>query len=418
MATEKIRTSHWASLVGLLILLIAAGMNGIVVAETAPNEYPFTAEEQKEIDEFLAEFGSDVKAVDHNDYAMSLLHKAVRNQHRDRNGSVVNRDWGIAITKFLVSKRADVNARNEIGWTPLHTACMHDKNIEVIKFLVANGADVNAKGRDMWDRTPLHYAVTAKNLEVVRFLASQGADVNAKDGKNVSVLNVATQYRGNDEIILFLVSSGADVNAAEGWYGNMPLHWAARTVNDVETIKTLVSKGADVNAEDQGYTILHSAGRNDNVEVAKFFVSKGLNVNARDRFGNTPLYMAAWYNKNIEVIQFLIAEGADINAKTADGESMLHAAAHGGNSESAKFFISKGLNVNARDNEGNTPLHWAARVNKNADVVKILVSAGADVNASTAHTLRSWLSATGKTPLGLAKENGNTAIIEYLESIK
>ena len=66
MATEKIRNSHWASLVALLILLLATRTNGIVMAETVPNEYQFTDEEQKEIDQFLAEFGSDVQAADQN----------------------------------------------------------------------------------------------------------------------------------------------------------------------------------------------------------------------------------------------------------------------------------------------------------------------------------------------------------------
>ena len=70
---------------------------------------------------------------------------------------------------------ADVNAKDENGWTPLHHAATWDSK-EIVELLIAKGADVNAKNDD--ESTPLHYAETK---EVAELLIAKGADVNAKD---------------------------------------------------------------------------------------------------------------------------------------------------------------------------------------------------------------------------------------------
>ena len=52
---------------------------------------------------------------------------------------------------------ADVNARDEIGNTPLHHAAHYSRNTELAPLLLSHGADVNARSKDNW--TPLHLAV-------------------------------------------------------------------------------------------------------------------------------------------------------------------------------------------------------------------------------------------------------------------
>ena len=81
--------------------------------------------------------------------------------------------------KGLLTKGADVNARSEIGWTPLHRAAANNQNSEVIEVLLRAGADVNA--RDKNGRTPLHGAAEGnQNPEVIEVLVRAGADVNAR----------------------------------------------------------------------------------------------------------------------------------------------------------------------------------------------------------------------------------------------
>ena len=54
-------------------------------------------------------------------------------------------------------------------------------NIEVVKQAIADGADVNAKTEDGW--TPLHFATSVGYEEITELLIAKGADVNARDNR-------------------------------------------------------------------------------------------------------------------------------------------------------------------------------------------------------------------------------------------
>jgi ankyrin repeat protein len=54
--------------------------------------------------------------------------------------------------KRAIENEADVNAKDEYGWTPLHWACYNGK-VAIISFLLDKKADVNAE--DNYGDTPL-----------------------------------------------------------------------------------------------------------------------------------------------------------------------------------------------------------------------------------------------------------------------
>ena len=61
------------------------------------------------------------------------------------------------IIKIMLEKEgADVDARNESGWTPLHTAANYGR-VEAIKVLLEAGAKVNAE--DTFGKPPLDLAM-------------------------------------------------------------------------------------------------------------------------------------------------------------------------------------------------------------------------------------------------------------------
>jgi ankyrin repeat protein len=79
------------------------------------------------------------------------------------------------VAELLLTKGADINARNDDGWTPLHWAARNGCDQET-EFLLGRNAAVDARDKD--GNTPLHLA---RSPAVRAVLVAHGADVSAKN---------------------------------------------------------------------------------------------------------------------------------------------------------------------------------------------------------------------------------------------
>jgi ankyrin repeat protein len=82
--------------------------------------------------------------------------------------------------KALIDKKANVNARDAYGATPLMIVTGLTKNIDLMKYLIEHGADVNAI--DPSGNTSLSGNIWSKhNFEITKYLVEHGANINTRN---------------------------------------------------------------------------------------------------------------------------------------------------------------------------------------------------------------------------------------------
>jgi len=317
-----------------------------------------------------------------------------------------------AIT-VLLEAGANVNAKESWGGTTALMWAASEQHAAAVKLLLDHGADVNARsnfvaaanGRGFEGRTPaapkaeqkveefasgwltpLMFAAREGDLESARLLVNAGANVNAIAGDGKDALGLAI-FNGNYDFASFLIDSKSDVNHADT-QGFTPLFWAVDrrnmetapnfpwmiTADPLPLIKKLLDAGANPNA------LVNNTPR------------------ARMRAGSPRIVFAtalmrAAFSADLELVKMLLSYKGDPKIISSDGETMIEAAAGLGfiqgyskgktaaeRLEVVKLFVGLGADVNQADDYGITPLMVAGNMGDTA-VIQYLVDAGADLGA-------------------------------------
>ena len=235
----------------------------------------------------------------------------------------------------------------------------------------------------------------------LRALLERRVDVNAPQADGSTALHWAV-YRGDEQAADLLIRAGANVSATNR-VGVTPL-WMASLYGYPALVDVLVKAGANVNQRSpSGETALMLASKNGKVAAVTRLLAAGADVNAKeDLRGTTPLMWAADQG-HAAAMKVLIEHGADIAARSKTIESVhtvmvFQTIRLKGNSLLAKRFAARSGNhlEDADPYSGAlTPLAFAVRRNA-MDAVRVLLSAGADVNGLTGS---SW------SPLLIAIQN-------------
>ncbi|MDR1483259.1 MAG: ankyrin repeat domain-containing protein [Planctomycetaceae bacterium] len=381
-----------------------------------------------EIVKYLVEHGADVNSPSNNEKSTRPIHLA----------ALLGSE---KIVKYLVEQGADLSAKTSQDENPLHLALGGFAKIDLVKFMIQNGCSVNDKDndgttpfiratdnfyigldilkylceeanadihvRDNDGNTPLISSVKyAKNAEKIKYLIERGADVKAVDsnGRNLihCLLTTHSYRRGFRyhtpragqmdaknmcELISTFIDKGVDKNGVNN-HGMTPLTYAIHSTQSDDTLKDMI-KLFNVDFADRKYkTFFHEFLRSDNnsndnfLRRVKLLIQSGCPINAQDRFGATPLHIAAAKRAGLSVVQCLIDNGADVNAKDNNDATPLHiAVVKNAGSSVVQCLIDNGADVNAKDNNNVTPLHDASERCADTEVLNILIKAGADVNA-------------------------------------
>ena len=255
--------------------------------------------------------GADVNAADDNE--LVPLHYAAVCQH-------------VEMVKWLLAHGADVNKQNAWNyWTPLHYALGSDeftdelcpkpnpeKTLAVVKILVEAKANVNAE--DDHGVTPVYLALA--DLKILKYLSEHGGCIEAGDAyRGQSPLHFAI-HDASLEVVEFILKEGGinKINECDG-NGYAPLHHAVLCTN-LEFVKYLVEHGADINQviEEDGETPLDLA--EDSSDLAKYLKARG------DESPELAKYLKKRKKALSEIAKYLKAHGA-VSGKSA-GKSVGH----------------------------------------------------------------------------------------------
>jgi ankyrin repeat protein len=138
-------------------------------------------------------------------------------------------------------------------------------------------------------------------------------------------------------------------------------------------------------------TLLHVAAHWGREDLADLLIAAGADVEARNEIDERPLHVAAQYGRPT-VVELLLARGADVGASGWRVHTPLHAASCGLGGQStigarleiAKLLLAAGADVNARERgSGFTPLRCATSYeSRNAAMADLLLAHGADLRGA------------------------------------
>ena len=194
---------------------------------------------------------------------------------------------------------------------------------------------------------------------------------------NDNVADVRSMFAGDVELV------DAEFTAGRG------IAQAIHHFRSVEMATALLDTGADIDARTSvhhvGDTPLGMQLRFGTVEAARFLLSRGANPN-----GGLLKFM---HTKHMpELVPLLQNHGWDIDEGRGVRTLLHHDAAHG-HKEKVRILLSHGADPNALDAYGRTALHLVAAKGEPISAIRLLVEAGAQLDAKDRG---------GKTPLDYA----------------
>jgi len=315
---------------------------------------------------------------------------------------------------FFVFTVAALAQTDPDGTTALHRAALSG-DLQATQQLLARRADANATNR--YGLTPLALAAADASAPVAKALLDAGA-------RATSEILMTAAKGGNAEIVRMLVDRGADVNGREASRGETALMWAV-AANHAEAARLLIERGADKDA------------RSNTLDFPKDrFGLEGV-VTVLPRGHWTPLMYAA-REGSLEAARVLVEAGADLNLADPDGTTALVLAIINGHFDTAAMLAEKGADPNIADSAGMAALYSAVDMNTLGeiygrpprkstdrltalDLVPILLDHGAVVDATLtaptlyrAHTPGEGSFGEGTTPLMRAARNGDIPAMRLL----
>uniref|UniRef100_A0A1I8HHF1 ANK_REP_REGION domain-containing protein n=1 Tax=Macrostomum lignano TaxID=282301 RepID=A0A1I8HHF1_9PLAT len=250
------------------------------------------------------------------------------------------------LLNLFLQHKADVNAQDEDGDTPLITAVINGKNAFVRALLDQCGDKLNLDLRNKAGKTAIQIAFKAGNEEVVTLLADKNARFDCDDEKQKKIL-FKCAVEGKAFFIKF-------------WFRQHP------------------GKQAVINMTRNSHTLSSVSALNGSLDVLEVLHQEGANLDIPDKDGDTPLFCAAQngFRKIVEFLLLLEHDRSLGKERNADGSTPALLAAMKGKHEVLQVLAENDcLEANDVDNDGSTILMMAIQ-SGSVPTVRMLLETG------------------------------------------
>lgn len=285
----------------------------------------------------------------------------------------------------LLADGVDLTKPDANGNAPLHLA------VKVV---------LGQMGRDGPSRSSAHLHAekalpTIAELEdrldqlLSRLPASALADAQQLHNKDGYTPFHVAVHAGSERVCNLLLTAGAPICAYTlkkvSWMppdGAIPF-WVNRSKTGIQ-----FGRATDQTALHLALSLLvqDDSVESPDVSLVRFLIDNGCDVNALDCWGRTPLHMAVTAGLH-EIVDYLGSTGK-CRKSAGQNSAMIHLAVVHKDARMVKTLLAHGARVDDRGQyakiDGWTPLCLAARQGA-VDVAKVLLSAGADLNATSSN---------------------------------
>ena len=389
-----------------------------------------------EIMQYLAEKGAKMDVKDSHGYSVTSFIAASGQENP-------------AIYEFCLEQGADLkNEKDHHGKNALLVVASRAKDLKLVDYLISKGLNIDST--DDHGNGIFHYAAQGGNIAVLKALIERGVSTesNIETGEN-AIIFASRGGRGSSngmEVFEYLEGIGVAANVSTK-DGTTPIHNLARSADDLKIFDYFIDKGVDPNATDNdGNTALLNAASRNKLEVIKYLAEKSNKIDHTDKEGRSALALALQSNSS-DVVEYLVSKNANVNISDAEGNnlayyllstrgnprdfdakikilsakgfdfkklqanksSVWHLAVQKNDLSLLKKINALGADINAKDDRGNTALHYAAMNTDNTEILKYLLSIGANAKSTTEF---------GETAHDLASENEllakNNVNLEFL----
>lgn len=290
----------------------------------------------------------------------------------------------IELMEQLINKGAKTDLIDDHGFSLVNFAATTGQvDVKLYDLCIKNGVLLKEEFNSDGATPLLLLAPHLESTEMIRYFENKGLSFDQEDaqGNNAFVYAART---GNQLLMDFALENELDPRANNDAAILFAIKGARGVKNSVETYQYLSDLGLLVSAKDeQGMTAIHHlASRSNDTAVFDFFLSKENNLDVKDAEGNTPLLLAI-SNNTVEIIEFLSQKVVNKKATNEHGENALHLAAKRNDLLVLTEALTFGLDLNSKTISGLTALHIAAMKANDDQLLKKLISAGADKQGLT-----------------------------------